>query len=456
MGSPFGALSHMHFRNHVATGVIANVVQGQDGIPALLLGDMNILPGMEGGPVIDGNGLFIGMLGIPLCSHSFKAEGVSSRHSLPLHEGEGRSPPWGVAAAGPAISGMPTSTISPSAISPSLSGVPCHSIDPHSDREQPCGAAVRDLQHAVASAQHGVVAISASNGSWASGVVVSAHNGYILTNAHLLVERTGKGRQSSRERIFAETAQMVLPRVNVQIWPKDTSSKRGIEGLRRPVWATAAVIYVFQGALDVAVVQVESSARMHLQQLALREAGGTPTTAAGEPVAVVAFPCFSPHFSLGQLATAGVISKVVCPSLEGEQGEKDAAMLMTSAAIYPGASGGAVIGLDGCMIGLVTSNARDSTANRSLPKLNFSIPATALQPLWHLLLTLTPISTPEFVKLDVSSEVMSSVWALHPDLTNDKELPGGAQRLQSLLEDKGILPAGLPGPSGAHKIQSRL
>ena len=107
------------------------------------------------------------------------------------------------------------------------------------------------------------------------------------------------------------------------------------------------------------------------------------------------------------------------------------------------------------MLGLVTSNARDSNANRSLPKLNFSIPASALQPLWHLLLTKTPISTPDFVKLDVSSEIMSRVWALHPDLTSDKELLGGAQRLQNLLEDKGILPAGLPGPSGAKGIQSR-
>lgn len=180
--------------------------------------------------------------------------------------------------------------------------------------------------------------------------------------------------------------------------------------------------------------------------------------------------------------------QVVRPSLEGERGKEQAAMLMTSAAIYPGevlichvfhsspvrdccrsdrmwvlscllasgASGGAVIGLDGCMIGLVTSNARDSNANRSLPKLNFSIPASALQPLWQLLHTKVPITTPDFVKLDVSSEVMSSVWALHPDLASDKELPGRAQRLQKLLEDKGILPAGLPRPSGSKVIQSRL
>lgn len=46
----------------------------QEGSPALLLADMNVLPGMDGGPVTDGNGLFIGMLGMPLCSHTFKAE----------------------------------------------------------------------------------------------------------------------------------------------------------------------------------------------------------------------------------------------------------------------------------------------------------------------------------------------------------------------------------------------
>lgn len=167
------------------------------------------------------------------------------------------------------------------------------------------------MQHAVAAAQHGVVAISASSGSWASGVVVSAQKGYILTNAHLLVERTDKGRQSSRERVPAETVQTMLPTVNVQIWPKNRSSERGMGEPRQPVWATAAVIYVFQGTLDVAVVQVESSARMHLQQLALREAGRTTTTAAGQPVAIVGFPLFSPRFSLGQIATVGVISKVM-------------------------------------------------------------------------------------------------------------------------------------------------
>ncbi len=238
-------------------------------------------------------------------------QSISSRHRLRLHEGEGRSPPWAIAAAGADASGIRTSTSSPAAVSSSLSGVPCHSLDPQSGRRQKGSAAVREMQHAVASAQHGVVAISASSGSWASGVVVSADDGYILTNAHLLVERTGKGRQSSRVAMPAQTVQAQIPRVNVQIWPKDRGSKRSTEAARHPVWATATVIYIFQGALDLAVVQVESSARMHLQQLALRDAGRTPVTAAGQPVAVIGFPLFSPHFSLGQLATAGVVSKVV-------------------------------------------------------------------------------------------------------------------------------------------------
>lgn len=273
-------------------------------LSALLTAAQQILCGMGSHP----------SHGKPCLNDNRTRQAVSSRHRLPLHEGEGRSPPWVVPAAGAAISGMPTRKSSTSEVLPSLSRVPCHSLDPQHDRQQQCGAAVRDLQHAVAKTQHGVVAIAASSGSWASGVVVSARNGYILTNAHLLVERTGKGRQSGSARMPAESAQRVLPRVDVQIWPKDRGSKGGMEGPRHPVWARAAVIYIFLGALDMAVVQVESSACMHLQQLALSESGRTSNTAPGEPIAVVAFPLFSPHFSLGQLATAGVISKVTTTS----------------------------------------------------------------------------------------------------------------------------------------------
>ena len=46
----------------------------QDGTQALLLADMHVLPGMEGGPVVDSMGNLVGVLGTPLSSHTFRAE----------------------------------------------------------------------------------------------------------------------------------------------------------------------------------------------------------------------------------------------------------------------------------------------------------------------------------------------------------------------------------------------
>lgn len=46
----------------------------QDGSQALLLADMHVLPGMDGGPVIDCEGKLVGVLGLPLSSHTFRAE----------------------------------------------------------------------------------------------------------------------------------------------------------------------------------------------------------------------------------------------------------------------------------------------------------------------------------------------------------------------------------------------
>ena len=166
-------------------------------------------------------------------------------------------------------------------------------------------AAMQKVQHAVASAQPAVVAVLTSGGTWASGVVVSARNGYIVTNAHLLVERTASSSQSRREN--AQSAQSVPPTVRVQIWPH---AGGGEPESRRPVSATAVVVFVFHGALDIAVLHLESSACLQLKQVMLRDPRQTPTTAEGEPVAVVGFPLFSPRLCLGHFVTAGVVSKV--------------------------------------------------------------------------------------------------------------------------------------------------
>lgn len=104
-----------------------------------------------------------------------------------------------------------------------------------------------------------------------------------------------------------------------------------------------------------------------------------------------------------------------------------------------GASGGAVIGADRCMVGLVTSNARHSKANRSLPNLNFSLPVEALQPLWRLLLGGASLRVSELQKIDVNSEALTSMWALSDQTPGDQADCGGAAHLQQLLQQKGIM-----------------
>jgi len=104
-----------------------------------------------------------------------------------------------------------------------------------------------------------------------------------------------------------------------------------------------------------------------------------------------------------------------------------------------GASGGAVIGSDGCMVGLVTSNARHSKANRSLPNLNFSLPVEALQPLWRLLLGEASLHIGELQKLDVNNEALTSMWALSDQTPGIQADRGGAAHLQQLLQQKGIM-----------------
>ena len=59
------------------------------------------------------------------------------------------------------------------------------------------------------------------------------------------------------------------------------------------------------------------------------------------------------------------------------------AMYQTTASVHSGASGGAVVcPRHGTFLGLVTSNARLGTDGSVVPNLNFSIPASLLEPLF--------------------------------------------------------------------------
>lgn len=206
------------------------------------------------------------------------------------------------------------------------------------------------------------------NGSWATGVVVSACHGFILTVAHLLSERSqhthqppGQRSQSvstlpgwridhqlsescqplsaqrstvmdshvtepgQRECSSGHSQQKQQGKVLVQMQSPEHASDRvfnsasGVhaqhprtaEGSKRLYWTSASLVYCFKGPLDIAVLQLdEASLRGSLHEFKLRPDGANAARQ-GERVAVMGFPLLSPRLGLGSCMTTGIIAKVI-------------------------------------------------------------------------------------------------------------------------------------------------
>ena len=441
VGAPFGALSPLHFGGFVAGGIVAATVPAATsgsstgcGAAALLLSDVRCSPGMEGGPVF-------ALGGMPSGADELAAQQQRQRQRLagmllpPLKSAEAQvelalvAPAAAVAAAVEAA--LPTGRGHAHLAAAAAGAVP-----PQARVDDAAG---------LPPALRGVVAVASSSG-WATGVLISSA-GHILTNAHLLeppVSAVQHGLLPAADAADAAAAAAVgaeareHPPVRVLL-PGGSGSSGGS-------WALADVLHVFSGPLDLAVLQLQQPARQGAQQQEqpgrrpawqpLVLAGGQPRP--GQRVRVAGFPAFHPRGGvLGPLLTAGTLAKVgggepreasfggsgggataaglprgcalaaplvacTCPPLKPAlpwpchlsaqvvraPTSGRPAMLLTTAAVHSGASGGAVVDADtGGWLGLVTSNAKHSGAKHAtqqratvLPHLNFSIPADQLLP----------------------------------------------------------------------------
>ena len=230
----------------------------------------------------------------------------------------------------------------------------------------------RGLAAAVSAAEPSVVALMAPDGSWASGIVVSARHGFILTVAHLLREQSYPPAQQSRpvsvqcsapscrgaplesqqpvqqqerpvsmpagamstsdslaplKRVIepqgcspAHTPQQQRRKGSVlvhihSIGPGNGDSSKSSfiagHGGRKPFWASATLVYCFEGPLDMAVVQLDDIAlRETLTEFELSsEENGAASQ--GQRVAMMGFPLLSPRLGFGPCVTAGIIAKVI-------------------------------------------------------------------------------------------------------------------------------------------------
>ncbi|XVF25773.1 hypothetical protein REPUB_Repub13aG0242400 [Reevesia pubescens] len=461
MGSPFGILSHVHFFNSISVGSVANFYPPKSSDRALLMADIRCLPGMEGGPVFGDQNTLVGILIRPLRQKNSDAEiqlvipweAIASACSdLLLKEPQ-------IAEKGIHINKGNLNAVGNRLLfnSNDTNGLCCYNHD-HPNSHCP---SLLPIERAMAS----ICLITIDDGVWASGVVLN-DQGLILTNAHLLEPwRFGKTTVRSGTKTeapfippeessspegkgFSRYQKSSMPPFSLKIVNscladenkgyKLKSLYHGHRSIRVRldhqdpwIWHEAKVVYICKGPLDVALLQLDcipdklSPIVVDFAQPSL-----------GSKAYVIGHGLLAPRCGFAPSVCSGVVAKVVKADmplyyksvLPGDS--QFPAMLETTASVHPGGSGGAVVNSDGCLIGLVTSNARHG-GGKVIPHLNFSIPSAVLMPIFQFARDMQDFSPLQ--NLDQPNEHLSSVWALMPPLSPK---PGPPPNLpQSLLED---------------------
>ncbi|XP_044462131.1 glyoxysomal processing protease, glyoxysomal-like isoform X2 [Mangifera indica] len=426
VGSPFGILSPMHFFNSISMGSVANCYPPGSSTHSFLMADIRCLP--EGGPVFGERAKLVGILIRPLrqknsgaeiqlvipweaiataCSDLLLKEPQNAEKEFHINKGK--------------LNSVGNSLLYSSHDSSGL-------YYEHSDS---CHLSPLPVQKAVAS----VCLITTDDGVWASGVLLN-DQGLILTNAHLLEpwrfrKTTLSGEKNgnqSRGFIFASkelatrAPKFVDSSVNesrsykLSSFHKDHRNIRvRLDHIESWIWCDAKVVYICRGTLDVALLQLE-----YVPDQVCPIFADFAHPSIGSTAYVIGHGLFGPRCGLTSSVCCGVVANVVkvksppyCQSiLQGDSGCP--VMIETTAAVHPGGSGGAVVNLDGHMIGLVTSNARRS-GGTVIPHLNFSIPCAVLAPIFAFSRDMQDLSL--LKELDQPNEHLASVWALMPPLS---------------------------------------
>ncbi|KAF9363424.1 hypothetical protein BGX34_004173 [Mortierella sp. NVP85] len=328
-GSGFGLIAPSVLINNISQGIVANIVhphraarRADEQASSLILTDAKFLPGMEGGAVSWGE--------------SGELAGISM---LPIRRTDGE--PVDISLV------IPASCIV-SAISPYMA-IPKQSLLPHHVAALNSGSLLNSRQ-AVVMVQVGQ--------TWASGVVISKQ-GHILTNAHVFTS--------------------FLDNISNRTWPNlrsGVSLRVRIDSPQQQQWVDDCdLIFVSESCWDVALIKIPETCVLNgfLPFLPLRNRDeilkSRPITK-GSPLFAIGHGIFGPSSGVLPLITSGICSKVVVYN-------NQPVMLLSSAPVHRGNSGGVLVNTDGHFVGLVTGNGKTSTG-RTITHLNFAIPIEAI------------------------------------------------------------------------------
>ncbi|KAF9347748.1 hypothetical protein BGX26_000796 [Mortierella sp. AD094] len=192
-------------------------------------------------------------------------------------------------------------------------------------------------------ARQAVVMVQAGQ-TWASGVLISKQ-GHILTNAHVFTS--------------------FLDNISNRTWPNlrsGVSLRVRIDSPQQQQWIDdCELVFVSESCWDVALIKIPETCVLN---------GFLPFLPLRTKEELYRHGIFGPSSGILPLITSGICSKVVSHS-------NQPVMLLSSAPVHRGNSGGVLVNTDGCFVGLVTGNGKTSTG-RTITHLNFAIPAEAI------------------------------------------------------------------------------
>ncbi|XP_024526837.1 glyoxysomal processing protease, glyoxysomal-like [Selaginella moellendorffii] len=253
IGSPFGALSPLHFFNSVSVGNVSNCWPSSSRL--ILMADIRALPGMEGGPVFDAAGNLVGILLRPLRQRS---SGVEVQLILPAK-----------------------------VLASELEELGFNVMYNIFDNEK-----LQSNKH-IQMALSSIVLLTTSNGSWASGTLLNK-SGLILTNAHLL--EPWRFRRLTVDPLLRDD---FIEVANVSNRGQYSPVQVRLERQQRRSWHFATVVFVSHGPLDVALLQL-TSVPYELEPIPVDTTEPVP----GSAVAVIGHGLFGPRTGKNRFSLA--------------------------------------------------------------------------------------------------------------------------------------------------------
>jgi len=371
VGSPFGFISPTMFLNSISSGIICNQISlstVQFSNPSLFLIDARCLPGNEGSAVFNRNGLLIGVVGPPIRSKNEKLP-FTLTPVIPIHSFLIKFEQMNL---------ITTTNTSATTKIPSTTLSLC---------SPPSTSLYNNNNIVKMSTQNSVVLIQFKN-SWGSGVLIS-DNGYILTNAHLIIPSipalqsivSSVSLPKSFDRSLYQDQKVDIRINNGAIKGNenntiasnsDSSSSYNNNDYQ---WYKGTIEYISHTHLDIALIKVDTinyNNNNNNQPIKFNhvECNTLLNPQYGTPVVVLGYPLIPPTQNPSLSITKGIISNIVYV-------DQCAVSYQTTASVHSGNSGGGLFDLNGRFLGIVTCNAKQKNGS-IITELNFTIPSTSL------------------------------------------------------------------------------